>query len=65
MINFARNRGNGMTEVVLLKREIYEMQKQLQNAFIKIKDLYDQLYELNKGLDKKQVKDINQLEFKF
>ena len=65
MINFARNRGNGMTEVVLLKREIYEMQKQLQMSFIKIKDLYDQLYELNKGLDKKQVKDINQLEFKF
>ena len=65
MTNFARNRGNGMTEVVLLKREIYEMQKQLQNAFIKIKDLYDQLYELNKGLDKKQVKDLNQLEFKF
>ena len=65
MTNFARNRGNGMTEVVLLKREIYEMQKQLQNAFIKIKDLYDQLYELNKDLDKKQVKDLNQLEFKF
>jgi len=54
-----------MTEVMLLKREIYEMQKQLQNAFIKIKDLYDQLYELNKDLDKKQVKDLNQLEFKF
>ena len=54
-----------MTEVMLLKREIYEMQKQLQNAFIKIKDLYDQLYELNKDLDKKHVKDINQIEFKF
>ena len=54
-----------MTEVMLLKREIYEMQKQLQNAFIKIKDLYDQLYELKKGPDKKQVKDLNQLEFKF
>ena len=54
-----------MTEVMLLKREIYEMQKQLQNTFIKIKDLYDQLYELNKGSDKRQVKDLNQLEFKF
>jgi len=54
-----------MTEVMLLKREIYEMQKQLQMAFIKIKDLYDQLYELEKGPDKRQGKDPNQLEFKF
>ena len=54
-----------MTEVMLLKREIYEMQKQLQTVFVKMKDLYDQLYELNKGPDKRQIKDSNQLEFKF
>ena len=51
-----------MNEVDILKQEIYEMQKQLQHAFMRIKELAEQVYELKKGT---VVEDTRQLEMKF
>jgi len=48
----------------LLKREVYELQKSLQNSFIKQKNLIERIYELTAKVNILGG-DPNQLELKF
>ena len=48
----------------LMKREVYELQKSLQNSFIKQKNLIERIYELTAKVNILGG-DPNQLELKF